>query len=129
MTDTISDMLTRIRNASRALLPEVTIPHSKMKESIARVLKREGYVVEVSVDGVKATKAIKIKLKYNGRKSIIEGVRRISSPGLRRYTGSQDVPRVRAGMGTSILSTSEGIMTGVQARKKNVGGELLCEIW
>jgi small subunit ribosomal protein S8 len=122
-------MLTRIRNASRALLPEVTIPHSKMKESIARVLKREGYIVEVSVDGVKATKAIKIKLKYNGRKSIIEGVRRISSPGLRRYTGSQDVPRVRAGMGTSILSTSEGIMTGVQARKKNVGGELLCEIW
>jgi small subunit ribosomal protein S8 len=111
------------------LLPEVTIPHSKMKESIARVLKREGYVVEVSVDGVKATKAIKIKLKYNGRKSIIEGVRRISSPGLRRYTGSQDVPRVRAGMGTSILSTSEGIMSGVQARKKNVGGELLCEIW
>jgi len=129
MTDTISDMLTRIRNASRALLPEVTIPHSKMKESIARVLKREGYIVEVSVDGVKATKAIKIKLKYNGRKSIIEGVRRISSPGLRRYTGSQDVPRGRAGMGTSILSTSEGIMTGVQARKKNVGGELLCEIW
>ena len=129
MTDTISDMLTRIRNASRALLPEVTIPHSKMKENIARVLRREGYVEDVAVDGAKATKVIKIKLKYNGRKSIIEGVRRISSPGLRRYTGSQDVPRVRAGMGTSILSTSEGIMTGVQARKKNVGGELLCEIW
>jgi small subunit ribosomal protein S8 len=129
MTDTISDMLTRIRNASRALLPEVAIPHSKMKESIARVLKREGYVVDVTVDGAKAAKVLKIKLKYAGRKSIIEGVRRISSPGLRRYTGSQDVPRVRAGMGTSILSTSEGIMTGVQARKKNVGGELLCEIW
>jgi small subunit ribosomal protein S8 len=129
MTDSISDMLTRIRNASQALLPEVTIPHSRLKESIARVLKREGYVVEVSVDGAKAARMIKIKLKYNGRKSIIEGLRRISSPGLRRYTGSQDVPRVRAGMGTSILSTSEGIMTGVQARKKNVGGELLCEIW
>jgi small subunit ribosomal protein S8 len=129
MTDSISDMLTRIRNASRALLPEVTMPHSKLKESIARVLKREGYVVEVSVDGAKAAKVLKIKLKYNGRKSIIEGLRRISSPGLRRYSGSQDVPRVRAGMGTSILSTSEGIMTGVQARKKNVGGELLCEIW
>jgi small subunit ribosomal protein S8 len=81
------------------------------------------------VDGTKASKVIKIKLKYAGRKSIIEGLRRISSPGLRRYTGSQDVPRVRAGMGTSILSTSEGVMTGVQARKKNVGGELLCEIW
>ncbi len=129
MTDTISDMLTRIRNATRALLPEVTMPHSKLKESIARVLKREGYVMDVSVDGAKATKTIKIKLKYNGRKSIIEGLRRVSSPGLRRYTGSQDVPRVRAGMGTSILSTSEGVMTGVQARKKNVGGELLCEIW
>ncbi|HUD49337.1 MAG TPA: 30S ribosomal protein S8 [Candidatus Baltobacteraceae bacterium] len=129
MTDSISDMLTRIRNASQALLPEVKIPHSRLKESIAHVLKREGYVAEVSVDGAKATKIIKIKLKYSGRKSIIEGLRRISSPGLRRYTGSQDVPRVRAGMGTSILSTSEGVMTGVQARKKNVGGELLCEIW
>ncbi|HEX3988475.1 MAG TPA: 30S ribosomal protein S8, partial [Verrucomicrobiae bacterium] len=75
------------------------------------------------------TKTIKIKLKYQGRKATIEGLRRISSPGLRRYTGSQDVPRVRAGMGISILSTSEGIMTGAQARKKNVGGELLCEIW
>jgi small subunit ribosomal protein S8 len=129
MTDSISDMLTRIRNASRALLPEVAIPHSKLKENIARLLKREGYVAEVSVDGAKAERSIKIKLKYNGRKSIIEGLRRVSSPGLRRYTGSQDVPRVRAGMGTSILSTSEGVMTGVQARKKNVGGELLCEIW
>ena len=129
MTDSISDLLTRIRNAGQALLPEVSIPHSKMKENIARVLKREGYVADVSVDGAKATKAIKIKLKYQGRKAVIEGLRRISSPGLRRYTGSQDVPRVRAGMGISILSTSEGIMTGVQARKKNVGGELLCEIW
>jgi len=129
MTDSISDMLTRIRNATRALLPEVAMPHSKLKENIARVLKREGYIVDVAVDGVKATKQLKLKLKYAGRKSIIEGVRRISSPGLRRYTGSQEVPRVRAGMGTSIISTSEGVMTGVQARKKNVGGELLCEIW
>jgi small subunit ribosomal protein S8 len=129
MTDSISDMLTRIRNASRALLPEVSMPHSKLKENIAKVLKKEGYVIDVAVDGTKAGKVIKIKLKYAGRKSIIEGLRRISSPGLRRYTGSQDVPRVRAGMGTSILSTSEGVMTGVQARKKNVGGELLCEIW
>ena len=129
MTDSISDMLTRIRNASQALLPEVAIPHSKLKENIARVLRKEGYVADVSVDGAKATKVIKIKLKYNGRKSIIEGLRRVSSPGLRRYTGSQEVPRVRAGMGTSILSTSEGILTGVQARKKNIGGELLCEIW
>ena len=129
MNDPISDMLCRIRNANRALLPAIELPHSKMKESIAKVLKREGYVADVSVDGAKATKTIKIKLKYQGRKAVIEGLRRISSPGLRRYTGSQDVPRVRAGMGISILSTSEGIMTGAQARKKNVGGELLCEIW
>jgi len=128
MTDPISDMLTRIRNASRAGLPEVVVPHSRLKESIAHVLKREGYVSEVGVDG-KPFKAIKIRLKYNGRRCVIEGLRRVSAPGLRRYSGSQDVPRVRGGLGVSILSTSEGVMTGTQAKKKNVGGELLCVIW
>jgi small subunit ribosomal protein S8 len=128
MTDPISDMLTRIRNASRAALPDVVIPHSRMKESIAHVLKREGYVAEVGVEG-KPFKSLKIKLKYTGRRPVIEGLKRISAPGLRRYTGSQGVPPVRAGMGVSILSTSEGIMTGAQARKKNVGGELLCVVW
>ena len=128
MNDPISDMLTRIRNASLALLPEVAIPHSKMKESIAHVLKREGYVAEVAIEG-KPFKTLKLKLKYIGRKGVIDGLRRVSSGGLRRYTGAQDVPRVRAGLGTSILSTSEGIMTGTQAKKKNIGGELLCEIW
>jgi len=129
MTDPISDMLTRIRNASRALLPEVEMPHSKMKENVAQILKREGYVAEVAVEGTKAIKKIKIKLKYVGRKPVIEGLRRMSSPGLRRYTGATEVPRVLGGLGTAILSTSEGIMTGVQARKKNVGGELLCYVW
>jgi small subunit ribosomal protein S8 len=129
MTDPISDMLTRIRNASRALLPEVEMPHSKLKESVAHVLKREGYVAEVSVEGAKTIRKIKIKLKYTGRKPVIEGLRRISTPGLRRYTGSTEIPRVLGGLGTSILSTSEGIMTGTQARKKNVGGELLCYVW
>lgn len=128
MSDPIADMLTRIRNASRALLPEVAMPHSKLKESIAHVLKKEGYVSDVSVEG-KLPKIIKIKLKYTGRKCVIEGLRRVSSPGLRRYTGAQEVPRVRGGLGTSILSTSEGVLTGLQARKKNLGGELLCEIW
>ncbi len=128
MTDPISDMLTRIRNAARAELPEVLVPHSRIKESIAQVLKREGYVAEVGVEG-KPHKAIKIKLKYSGRKPVIEGLRRISAPGLRRYIGSQEVPRVRGGLGVSILSTPEGVMTGAQARKKNVGGELLCEVW
>ena len=128
MTDPISDMLTRIRNASRAMLPEAAVPHSRLKESIAHVLRREGYVADVAVEG-KPRKTIKLKLKYNGRRSVIEGLRRVSAPGLRRYSGAREVPRVRGGLGVSILSTSEGIMTGEQARKKNVGGELLCEIW
>jgi len=121
-------MLTRIRNASRALLPQVNVPHSRLKESVARLLQREGYVTEVAVEG-KPFKMIKIKLKYSGRKSVIEGLRRVSTPGLRRYLGAQKVPRVRAGLGTSVVSTSQGVMTGAQARKKNVGGELLCEVW
>jgi len=128
MSDPISDMLTRIRNASRALLPQVNVPHSRLKESVARLLQREGYVTEVAVEG-KPFKMIKIKLKYSGRKSVIEGLRRVSTPGLRRYVGAEKVPRVRAGLGTSIVSTSQGVMTGTQARKKNVGGELLCEVW
>jgi len=128
MSDPISNMLTIIRNAGRAFLPEVVIHHSKVKEQIAHVLKREGYVAEVVVEG-KPWRKIKIKLKYTGRKPVIEGIRRISTPGLRRYAGALEVPRVRGGLGVSILSTSEGIMTGLQARKKNVGGELLCEVW
>jgi len=128
MSDPISDMLTRLRNAGRAFLPEVQLPHSKLKEGIAQLLKKEGYLSEVVVEG-QPIKKLKIKLKYTGRKPVIEGSRRVSSPGLRRYVGATAVPRVRGGMGTSILSTPEGIMTGTQARKKNVGGELLCEVW
>lgn len=128
MSDPIADMLTRIRNGSRALQPVVEVPHSKMKESIANILKKEGYIAEVTVDG-KEKKTIKLKLKFEGKRGVIEGLRRISSPGLRRYTGSTEVPRVRAGMGISILSTSQGVMTGLQARKANVGGELLCYVW
>ncbi|MEO7298890.1 MAG: 30S ribosomal protein S8 [Verrucomicrobiota bacterium] len=128
MTDPISDMLTRIRNANQALLPVVELPHSKMKESIAHILKKEGYVSEVGVEG-KIKKTIKMKLKYEGRKGVIEGLKRVSTPGLRRYTGSTEIPRVRGGLGVSIVSTSEGVMTGNDARKKNIGGELLCYIW
>lgn len=128
MTDTISDMLTRIRNASRVQLPVVELPHSKMKESIAHILKKEGYVGEVSVEG-KAAKKIKLKLKYEGKKSVIEGLRRVSTPGLRRYVGSQEIPRVRGGLGISVVSTSQGVMTGTQARKNNLGGELICYVW
>jgi len=129
MTDPISDMLTRIRNAQRALLPSIELPHSKMKESIASILKREGYIADFSVEGKIAAKKITLKLKYEGRKSVIEGLRRVSSPGLRRYVGATDIPRVRGGLGTAIVSTSQGLMSGVQARKNNLGGELLCYVW
>jgi|SRR5690349_18450811 small subunit ribosomal protein S8 len=128
MNDPISDMLTRIRNANRALLPLVDVPHSKLKESIAGILKREGYIQDFSVEG-QIPRIMKLKLKYQGKKSVIEGLRRVSSPGLRRYVGSTDIPRVRGGLGVAVLSTSEGIMTGNTARKKNIGGELLCYVW
>ena len=128
MTDPISDMLTRIRNAHRALIPAIELPHSKMKESIAGILKKEGYVADYSVEG-KTAKKLKLKLKYVGKKGVIEGLRRVSTPGLRRYTGATEIPRVRGGLGTAIISTSQGVMTGTQARKNNLGGELLCYVW
>src|SRR5438093_11730558 len=121
-------MLTRIRNANRALLPAVAMPHSRIKESIAAILKREGYISDFAVEG-KLPKTIKMKLKYQGKKSIIEGLSRVSSPGLRRYVGATDIPRVRGGLGVAVLSTSEGVMTVNHARKKNLGGELLCYVW
>lgn len=128
MTDPISDMLTRIRNAHRALLQSVELPHSKMKESIAGILRKEGYIADVSVDG-KVKKTLKLKLKYQEKKSVIEGIKRVSSPGLRRYVGSTEIPRVRGGLGVAIVSTSQGVMSGTQARKSKLGGELLCYVW
>ena len=128
MSDPIADMLTRIRNAGRALLPAVELPHSRMKESVAKILKTEGYVADVAVEG-NAIKKLKIRLKYQGKKNVIEGLKRVSRPGLRRYVGATEIPRVLSGMGVSIVSTSEGVMTGTQAKKKNLGGELLCYVW
>jgi small subunit ribosomal protein S8 len=128
MNDPISDMLARIRNASRALLPVVQMPHSRIKESIAGILKQEGYIADYSIEG-KLPKAIKLKLKYQGKKGIIEGLRRVSTPGLRRYVGAGEIPRVRGGLGVAVLSTSEGVMSDLQARKKKIGGELICYVW
>jgi small subunit ribosomal protein S8 len=128
MTDPIADMLTRIRNASRALLPTVEIPHSKMKESLARLLKQEGYVSDVEVEGDKI-KRLRLKLKYTGRRGVIEGLRRISRPGLRNYVRSAEIPRVRGGLGVAVLSTPEGVMSGHEARRKNLGGEVVCYVW
>ncbi|HUB86423.1 MAG TPA: 30S ribosomal protein S8 [Verrucomicrobiae bacterium] len=128
MTDPISDMLTRLRNGGRALLPAIELPHSRIKEDLAKILKSEGYVGDVAVEG-NAVKKIKIRLKYNGKKNVIEGMKRISKPGLRKYVGATEIPRVFGGLGIAVLSTPEGVMTGTNAKKKNLGGELLCYIW
>jgi len=129
MTDPISDMLTRIRNAQRALLTDIQLSHSRMKESIAKILKREGYIADCAVEGTTVKKTLKLKLKYQGRKSVITGLRRVSSPGLRRYVRATEIPRVLGGLGVSILSTPKGVVTGHEARKLNTGGEILCYIW
>jgi len=128
MTDPISDMLARIRNAHMALLPTVEMPHSRIKADIAQILKKEGYISDVAVEG-KAVKTLKLKLKYSGKKGTIDGLRRISTPGLRRYVSATEIPRVRGGLGVAIVSTSQGVMSGQDARKKNVGGELVCYVW
>ena len=121
-------MLVRLRNANLALLPEVEMPHSKIKESIGKILQQEGYIAACLVEG-KPFKKLRLTLKYQGRKGVIEGLRRISTPGLRRYVRATEIPRVLGGMGTAIVSTSRGVMTGVQARKQKLGGELLCFVW
>jgi small subunit ribosomal protein S8 len=131
MSDPIADMLTRIRNAQRALQPAVRMPHTRLREAIARVLAEEGFVAAATVEPDPATgrRALKLQLKYAGRKAAIEGLRRASSPGRRHYVGSDEIPRVLNGMGISIVSTSRGVMTGENARRQNVGGELLCTVW
>jgi small subunit ribosomal protein S8 len=128
MIDPIADMLTRIRNAGCALLPTVEIPHSRVKESVAVILKKEGYIADMTVEK-KQFKTIKLRLKYQGKKNVIEGLRRVSKPGLRRYVGATEIPRVLGGMGVAVISTSQGVMTGVQARKQNLGGEVICHVW
>ncbi|HUJ08769.1 MAG TPA: 30S ribosomal protein S8 [Verrucomicrobiae bacterium] len=130
VTDSIGDMLTRIRNANRALKPEVVVPYSRLKAEIARVLKREGYLADFYAEKQEnGRQVLKIQLKMIGKERTIVGIRRISRPGLRRYVGSQEVPRVLGGMGISILTTSRGVMTGREAKKARVGGELLAYVW
>jgi small subunit ribosomal protein S8 len=128
MHDPISDLLTRIRNAGQAQHSDVSIPHSRLKEAISRVLKDEGYVSDVKVEGEKI-KSIRVSLRYQNRRSVITGLKQISTPGLRRYVGAGDVPRVLGGMGVAVLSTPKGVLTGVEARKQNVGGEVICYVW
>lgn len=128
MTDPIADMLTRIRNASRALHKSVAMPYSKLKENIARVLLAEGYLDDCSIEGDKA-KTLHLKLRYSGRRGAITGLRRVSKPGLRNYVGAGKVPKVLGGLGVPIISTSHGVMSGRAARKAQVGGEVLCYVW
>lgn len=128
MTDPIADLLTRIRNANRALLPTVEMPHSRIKESIARILKQEGYLADCIAEGT-PIKKLKLRLKFQGRKGVIEGLRRVSTPGLRRYVSVGEIPRVLGGMGVAILSTPRGVLTGTEARRQNLGGEVLCYVW
>ena len=130
ITDTIADMLTRIRNASSAKHDSVDVPASKVKKAIAQILLDEGYIksFEVVEDGKQGV--IRIVLKYGANKSqTITGIRRVSKPGLRIYTNVEDMPKVMRGLGIAILSTSKGIMTDKQARKANVGGEVLAFVW
>lgn len=130
LSDPISDMLNRIRNASGAGLKVAEITHSKMKCEIAAILKSEGYIRAVSIDGEGTKRVINLVLKYDAeRKPTIKGLRRISKPGLRRYVGFDKIPRVLGGMGVAILSTPLGIMTDNEARQRRVGGELLCQVW
>ena len=125
VTDPVSDMLTRIRNAHRALHAEMSLPASKLKAAIAAILKEEGYIADFSVSDA----TLSLNLKYQGGKPLISGLKRVSKPGRRIYVGSEAIPKVQNGLGISILSTSQGILEGGKARERNIGGELLCEIW
>jgi small subunit ribosomal protein S8 len=130
-TDPIADMLTRIRNASRAKHPRVDLPSSKLKVEIARILKDEGYLASYKVvDDTKVKKTLRVYLRYTSdRRSVISNLKRVSRPGCRRYVGKTEIRPVVGGMGISIVSTPRGLMTGQTARKEGVGGELLCEVW
>ena len=127
MHDPISDMLTRIRNAQRASKVAVTMPSSKLKVAIAKVLKEEGYIEDFAVSA-DAKPVLEIQLKYYAGRPVIEQIKRVSRPGLRVYKGSDDIPTVMYGLGVAIVSTSKGVMTDRKARAAGIGGELLCVV-
>ncbi len=130
LNDPISDYLTRIRNALGADLPEVEIPASRLKKEMTRILTEQGYVTGFEVEPTAVGEAIKIELKYTpDRDPVISGMRRVSRPGRRRYVGGGKVPKVQGGMGTAIISTSVGVMTGHEAKEKGVGGEVVAYVW
>ena len=129
MSDPIADLLTRIRNAQMAKLPTVVMPSSKIKVAIAKVLQDEGYITGYSVNENDGKPTLDIELKYFQGKAVIEEIKRASRPGLRSYKGKEDLPKVRAGLGISILSTNKGLMPETQARAAGIGGEVLCTVF
>jgi small subunit ribosomal protein S8 len=130
VTDPIADLLTRVRNANQMRYQEVSVPSSKMKLEIVRILKEEGYIADYKVEKNDVQDIINITLKYGKNKErVISGLKRISKPGLRVYAKAEEIPTVLNGLGISIVSTSKGIMTGKEARKENLGGEVLAYIW
>ena len=129
-TDPIADMLTRLRNANTALHPEASMPSSQLKEEIAKILASEGYVDSYKVEEARVGKKLTVALRYaDDRSRVIQGLRRVSTPGHRVYKGANEIERVRGGIGVSIVSTSDGLLTDREARRRNVGGEILCEVW
>ena len=129
MQDPISDMITRIRNAGMASLLETSMPTSKVKASVANVLKEEGYIKSFAEKGEGVAKELIVEVKYYKNAPVIEGIKRISKPSCRIYCGGQEIPRVRNGLGTVILSTPKGLISGKKARELNIGGEILCYVW
>ena len=129
VTDTIADMLTRIRNANQMRYEEVSVPASTIKKEIAKILKEEGFIKDYKIVKDDAQGTIVLTLKYNKKERVITGLKRISKPGLRVYVKNDEVPKVLNGLGIAIISTSKGIMTDKQARKENIGGEVLAYIW
>ena len=128
MQDPISDMLTRIRNAAMSSQKSVVMPSSKMKVALAKVLLEEGYIAGYHVDG-DVKKTLTVDMKYFMRRSVIEGIERVSKPSCRLYCGSKEIPRVKDGLGIAILSSPKGIISGKEAKAQNVGGEILCYVW
>jgi small subunit ribosomal protein S8 len=129
MNDPIADMLTRLRNAAGARKSELSMPYSKLKSEVAKILKKEGYITDYELDTAGKHPQLKIRTKYLNKTCAITGLKRVSRPGLRRYVGAGEIPRVLGGMGIAVLSTPRGVLSGHEARKQNVGGELLAYIW
>lgn len=129
MTDPIADMLTRIRNAATARHTRVLVPASKMKLSLARVLKEEGYIKDIEILKDNPQGTLRLTLRYSEKKPVVTQLKRVSKPGLRVYTKQANIPRVRGGLGVAILSTPQGLMTGSNAYRHGLGGEVICYVW